>query len=111
MISAANAFDTEHTPADPDKAIRHADDFCAWAWAVGVGRVPETFFDVDADDIELETHRNHRQAECIAANELVAGIGNLAIPNQQGVVHVGVLQQLTASISHQSEEAATSNLL
>ena len=57
MIAAANAFDTEHTPADPNKAIRHPDDFCTWAWSVGVGRVPETFFNVDADDIKLETHR------------------------------------------------------
>lgn len=109
-IQAARAYDEANDNEDQNRAILHADDFCSWAWGVAVGRVPEAIVEIDADDIEAETYRVSRHLECIT-NIGVADGGNAIIAPAVGAVHGDILQQLTASIARQSEEAATSNLL
>ena len=43
VITAARAYNDAHPDiADANKDIVHVDDFCLWAWGVGVRQVPES---------------------------------------------------------------------
>ena len=56
VLAAAKEYDEAHNTADADRAAVHADDFCSWAWGAGVGRIQETFIEINADDAELEAY-------------------------------------------------------
>ena len=105
VLTAARAYDDAHPEvANKNKAIVHADDFCSWAWGVQIGRVPETRFEINADDGELEAYRLERHLNCImgTANEnTIAG----APATTTAADNVEVLKQLTASLARQTEEA------
>lgn len=108
VIAAAKTYDEAHNTTDADRAAVHADDFCSWAWGAGVGRIQETLIEINADDAELESFRIARHNECITSS------GNNTEPQPIAnnlTNNADILQQLTASIARQTEEAATSNQL
>ncbi len=108
-IAVAQAYDDAHPELpDENKAIVHADDFCSWAWGVGMNRVPEVRVDINADDIEMETYRASRHADCISETVDAATAQNEIARSAE---NTDVLKQLAASIARQTEESATSNEL
>jgi hypothetical protein len=106
-LTAAKAYNDAHNTVGGGRAIIHADNFCSWAWGAGVGRVKESIIKVNADVTELETYCSSPHCKCIT--RFSSNTGNQQAGNSGA--YVDVLRQLTASIVHQTEEAAMSNQL
>jgi hypothetical protein len=56
VLIVAKAYNEAQNTVGGGRAIIYADDFCSWAWGAGVGRVKESFIEVNADNAEFETY-------------------------------------------------------
>ena len=108
LVAYAAAADFDRTHADDasfvDQAMSHAEDIILWAWGVGKGKVTETRYFVRPNDGEFEAFCNERHRLCILPT-----LNEPAPESSQS--NAAVLAQLTRSISRQTEEAETANLL
>ena len=124
-ITAAKTFDVEHDddPAYLTSADSHLRDFVAWAWGVKRGKVPSTSYRLGLTDAQLQTFQRDRHNKCIAhnANNNIntgtppgaplppPGPAPIFAPPGTPTATDAVLQQLTASISRQTDEAKAQN--
>ena len=120
-ISTARAFDDEHKddPAYLTSAESHLTDFAQWAWGVKMGKVPRTDYRLDLMDTSLSNFQKERQDKCITSTTptnpfgpppmLPPGPPPIFAPGTAPTQNDAVLQQLVASISHQSDKAKTQN--
>ena len=125
-ITAAKAFDEEHEddPTYLTSADSHLRDFVAWAWGVKRGKVPPTSYRLGLSDSQLQTFQRDRHNKCIAqsanSTNIMGGPSGapllppgpppiFAPPGTAPTATEAVLQQLTASISRQSDEQKAQN--
>ncbi len=84
-----------------NKAITHADDLNAWLYGIKVGLIKETRYQINPDNLEINSFCKECHAQCIKG---VAG-ASVSFDNNS------VISQLTNAISNQNEEAIESNRL
>jgi hypothetical protein len=123
-ITAAKKFDEEHD-ADPTYLITaddHLRDFVVWAWGVKKGKVPPTSYRLSLTDTQLQSFQSDRHNKCIANANNNTNMGTppgaplpppgpapTFAPPGTPTATDAVLQQLTASISRQTDEAKAQN--
>lgn len=121
--ASATAFDNEHEedPIYLSTASSHLQEFAQWAWGVKMRKVPRIDYHLDLADPSLETFHRERHARCIVPANFQPNPGPLPVlppgpppifaPGTAPTTNEAILQQLTASISRQSDEAKTQNEL
>ncbi len=103
VTATARLFDSEHKDDETmtNKAITHADDLNAWLYGIKAGLIKETRYQINPDDLEINSFCKERHTQCIKG---VAGV-SVSFDNNS------VISQLTSAISTQNEEAIQSNRL
>lgn len=124
--TAASEFNDAHND-DPAflSTQEHLESFVAWAWGVKMERVKKISYRLDLTDPQLTDYQSKRNLHCIAPNHpplhhgppplgaVVPPPGPPPIfaPGAAPTPNDAILQQLAASISRQSDEAAAHNEL
>ncbi len=117
MNSRARNFETEVADILAEmngNPVNHADNLNAWLYGVRQGTIPGTRYSVLTDDNEIAQFNFQRHQACISRGgvQQITGV-TWATNNQETNAgdHASVLQQITAAISGQNEEAIESNNL
>lgn len=120
--TSATAFDDEHglDPDYPISAFDHLSEFVVWAWGVKQNLVNKLSYRIDVMDAALHAYHSEREDKCIIRNPTLTanpaampppGPPPTFTPTATHTTNEAILHQLAASISCQTEEAATHNEL
>ena len=105
IYQTARTFDQER---NINSAIPHADDLCAWIWAVKEGLIPETRYSVNPDDEEVEAFYSKRQTDCISSVSFsIESTG----PRARVALEGAVISQLTNALTIQNEFLEDANVI
>ena len=104
LSQVARAFDQANEGA---RAVKHADNLCAWIYGVKAGLIPETRYSIDPDDAELEAFGIKRACQCITSNSATTTRPGEAVT----LDGANVISQLTNALNIQNEYLGDANVI